>query len=287
VFAKEVVPLPRGSGWAFRPSRFLRMISLSLFFAWALRAAPAPDQPGEECLACHGDKGMSTTRAGKSVSLYVDAKKFAASVHASFGCTGCHADLAGKDLPHDTPGPVNCGTCHSTEQELHARSLHGKAVAKGDPLAPRCVNCHGNHDIVPVKDSRSAVAPLNVPFVCGRCHSEGTPVQRNRPIPQDHILENYSESIHGEALLKKGLSVAPNCASCHTPHLILPHTDPASSIARKNIAATCTKCHSQIEQVHRNHSRRTVGKGSECPAGLRGLPPASQNQKCFLFARHG
>jgi uncharacterized protein with PIN domain len=194
---------------------------------------------------------MSTTRAGKTVSLYVDGKKFATSVHGSFGCTGCHADLEGKDLPHDTPAPVKCGTCHATEQEQHARSLHGKAVARGDPLAPRCVNCHGNHDIYPVKDPRSAVAPLKVPFVCGQCHREGTPVSRNRPIPQDNILENYSESIHGEALLKKGLSVAPNCATCHTPHLILPHTDPASSINRRNIAATCTRCHSQIEAVHR------------------------------------
>ena len=145
---------------------------------------------------------------------------------------------------------MDCGTCHSTEKEQHARSLHGKAIAHGDPLAPRCVTCHGNHDIVPVKDARSAVAPLKVPFVCGGCHREGTPVSRNRLIPQANILENYSESIHGEALLKKGLAVAPNCATCHTPHLILPHTDPASSINRKNIAATCTKCHSQIETVH-------------------------------------
>ena len=194
---------------------------------------------------------MTTTRAGKTVSLYVDGKKFATSVHGSFGCTGCHADLEGKDFPHEKPAPVKCGTCHTTEQEQHARSLHGKAIARGDPLAPRCVNCHGNHDIVPVKDPRSAVAPLKVPFVCGQCHREGTPVSRNRPIPQDNILENYSESIHGEALLKKGLSVAPNCATCHTPHLILPHTDPASSINRRNIAATCTKCHTQIETVHR------------------------------------
>jgi len=61
-----------------------------LFAAWPARAA---DQPGAECLACHGDKSMSTTRAGKTVSLYVDAKKFATSVHDSLGCTGCHADL--------------------------------------------------------------------------------------------------------------------------------------------------------------------------------------------------
>ena len=239
----------------------LRIIVATLFatvFSLLFSECPAraargeTDQPGAECLACHGEKSMSTTRAGKTVSRYVDGKKFATSVHGSFGCTGCHADLEGKELPHETPlARVKCGTCHATEQEQHARSLHGKAIARGDPLAPRCVNCHGNHDIYPVKDPRSAVAPLKVPFVCGQCHREGTPVSRNRPIPQDNILENYSESIHGEALLKKGLSVAPTCATCHTAHLILPHTDPASSIARRNIAATCTKCHSQIEAVHR------------------------------------
>ena len=218
---------------------------------WSERPVRAADAPGAECLACHGDKTMTTTRAGRTVSLFVDGKKFAGSVHSSLGCTGCHADLEGKEFPHDTPKPVECGTCHSTAQEQHAKSLHGKAIARGDALAPHCMNCHGNHDIVPVKDPRSAVAPLKVPFVCGQCHSEGTTVSRNRSIPQDRILENYSESIHGEALLKKGLAVAPNCASCHTPHMILPHTDPASSINRKNIASTCTKCHSQIETVHR------------------------------------
>ncbi|MHB9014429.1 MAG: hypothetical protein ACYC49_19635, partial [Ignavibacteriaceae bacterium] len=41
------------------------------------------------------------------------------------------------------------------------------------------------------------------------------------------------------------------CASCHSPHRVLPHTDPRSSIARNNIAATCTKCHAAIENVHR------------------------------------
>jgi uncharacterized protein with PIN domain len=95
------------------------------------------------------------------------------------------------------------------------------------------------------------VSPLKVPFTCGKCHQEGTTVMRQRTIHQDHILENYSESIHGEGLLRKGLIVAPNCASCHTAHNILPHTDPASSIARANIARTCTQCHAEIEMVHR------------------------------------
>jgi uncharacterized protein with PIN domain len=206
----------------------------------------------DDCLACHGDRTMTTKRGGRTVSLFVDGKKFAGSVHAAFSCTNCHADLEGKDLPHDAPlARVQCGACHADEQKQHAASLHGKAIARGDPLAPHCVDCHGNHDILPVKDPRSAVAPLKVPFVCGRCHREGTPVQLNRHIDQHNILTNYSESIHGEAVLKKGLTVAATCVSCHTPHNILPHTDPNSSINRRNIAATCTKCHGEIEQVHR------------------------------------
>lgn len=226
---------------------------LLLTFALVLmpRAWSATAGDSDTCLACHGDKTFSTKHGKETIPLFVDGKRFAGSVHAALTCTGCHSDLEGKDIPHPQPAKVDCGTCHSEEQKKHAKSLHGKAFARGDALAPRCYSCHGNHYIVPVKDKNSPVAPLKVPFTCGKCHSEGTPVQRTRNIPEHDILTNYSESIHGEGLLKRGLTVAPNCASCHTAHSILPHTDPESSIARKNIAATCTKCHSQIEQVHR------------------------------------
>ncbi len=237
------------------------VLGLTLAMPAARAQAPRPAAPtgpseNEVCLACHSDKSLTGKRGTRTVSLFVDAKRFSASVHGSLTCTSCHSDLEGKELPHGTPlARVSCGACHAGEQGQHARSLHGKAIARGDPLAPRCVDCHGNHDIMPVKDPRSAVTPMKVPFVCGKCHQEGTPVQRNRPIHQDNIIANYSESIHGEGLLRKGLVVAPNCATCHTAHLILPHTDPASSIARRNIAATCTKCHAQIEAVHRKTIR--------------------------------
>lgn len=209
-------------------------------------------QENSDCLACHGDKSLTTTRGGKTISLYVEEKKFGGSVHGSLPCVGCHADLQGKELPHEALlSPVDCGTCHNAEDQQHKQSLHGQAVARKDPLAPRCKDCHGMHDIVPVKDPRSAVAPQQIPYVCGRCHREGSAVALQRHIPQSNIIENYSESMHGEALLKKGLAVTATCASCHTAHLILPHTDARSSIARKNIAKTCTKCHAQIEHVHR------------------------------------
>jgi cytochrome b subunit of formate dehydrogenase/uncharacterized protein with PIN domain len=209
-------------------------------------------QESADCLTCHGDRGATGTRRGRTISVFVDEAKFGGSIHGSLSCISCHADLTGKEFPHDEDlALVECGICHVAEEEMHAKSLHGKAIVRGDALAPHCKDCHGTHEILPVKDPRSTVAPLKVPFLCGKCHQEGTPVQRRRVIHQDHILENFSESIHGEGLLKKGLIVAPTCASCHTAHSILPHTDPASSIARRNIATTCAKCHAQIETVHR------------------------------------
>ncbi len=165
--------------WAnSRAIKRLACAGLFLFLA-ASSPAPAADVSNDDCLACHGDKTFTTTKAGKTVSRFVDAKRFKSSVHGSLSCTNCHADLEGKDLPHNAPSRrVQCGTCHSDEYKQHSNSLHGKAIARGDTLAPHCVDCHGNHDILPVKDKNSAVAPLKVPFVCGRCHQEGTPVQR-------------------------------------------------------------------------------------------------------------
>ena len=206
----------------------------------AAKAAPVADN--DTCLACHGDKDAAP---------YVDPQKFKASKHGEAQCVSCHEDLATSEFPHAAPKPVDCGTCHSDEQAKFIDSLHGKALLKGDKLAPRCQNCHGSHDILSVKDINSTVAPLKVPFVCGSCHSEGQPVQVQRVIHEDHILQNYSESIHGEGLFKKGLTVTATCPSCHNAHEILPHTDPRSSIARKNIVATCLRCHGEIEAVHR------------------------------------
>ncbi|HSP34573.1 MAG TPA: hypothetical protein VLU46_09690 [Thermoanaerobaculia bacterium] len=255
-----------------------------------LAAVPVFAQKASDCLNCHGEKEFATERNGKPVSLYVSPKGFAGSVHGSLDCVNCHEDLTGKGDGHETPvkkvncatchddetktlaasvhnraarcvtchgnheiqsKKVDCGACHQSEARLHAASLHGQALKRGDSLAPRCFSCHGSHDIRPVRDAKSPVSPMSIPFTCGKCHQEGTKVMTERNIHQDHILENYSESIHGEGLLKKGLVVAANCASCHTAHSILPHTDPNSSIARRNIAHTCTQCHAAIEMVHR------------------------------------
>ncbi len=214
-----------------------------------------------DCINCHAD--LEKTEGGHDTPVKKvncascheeEMKQLAGSIHGQArkrgdarapGCSSCHGN---HEIQHRK---VNCGACHDAEARQHAASLHGQALKRGDALAPTCASCHGSHQILSVKDPASPVSPLSVPFTCGKCHQEGTKVTTERNIHQDHILTNYSESIHGEGLLKKGLVVAANCASCHTAHNILPHTDPSSSIARRNIARTCTKCHGQIELVHR------------------------------------
>ena len=232
------------------PSSLSREVLTCLLLLFSSGLLTAQDK--SECLSCHEEKTLTGTRGGKKVSLFVDQKKFESSIHGTLQCIDCHAALTGKEMPHEVPvAPVQCGACHDGEEKLQRESLHHKAVERGDKLAPTCATCHGNHEIVRAKDRNSPITPMKIPYLCGRCHQEGTKVSRDRNIPQHEILENFSESIHGEGLLRKGLIVAPSCISCHTPHFILPHTDARSSISRKNIASTCTQCHAEIESVHR------------------------------------
>ncbi len=214
--------------------------------------APAAAQENDDCLMCHADPDLVGERAGAEISVYVDAKVYAGSAHAGLECVMCHQDLAGEELPHgDEPARVDCSPCHDRQAAEHDHSLHGRAARRGDELAPSCATCHGTHGIRSHNDPGSPTALLNIPQLCGKCHHEGTPVSLTHEIPQDRILENYSESIHGQGLYEKGLIVTAVCTSCHTSHNILPHTEKDSSIHAANVARTCTQCHGRIEDVHR------------------------------------
>ena len=111
-----------------------------LFLAGSSLCAVA--QENADCLACHSDPTATGTRDGKTFSVHVSEKGFGKSAHAEVPCVGCHADLAGTEFPHaEDPARVDCAACHADEGTLQAKSLHGKAAARGDPLAPRCKTC--------------------------------------------------------------------------------------------------------------------------------------------------
>jgi cytochrome b subunit of formate dehydrogenase len=112
---------------------------------------------------------------------------------------------------------------------------------KGNGDAPSCTNCHGEHNILNIKDPNSPVAFQNVSRqVCSPCHesmklSEKYGLAGNR-------YKTFSQSYHGLALSGGSASVA-NCGSCHGVHNIKPSSDPTSMINKNNLVKTCGKCH--------------------------------------------
>ena len=60
----------------------------------------------------------------------------------------------------------------------------------------------------------------------------------------------YMDSIHGQALLKMGLIVAPSCNDCHGVHGIKRAVDRDSPINHANVAKTCGKCHVGVEGTY-------------------------------------
>lgn len=224
---------------------YLTSLFLVMMISFALPAT------NEDCQMCHSDPELTTVRHGRTVSLYVDFKKFSRSVHQNLECIDCHGDADVEEFPHpEQLEDVNCGDCHSDEEEDFLAGIHGKAFKRGAPYAPDCKECHGIHDILPPSDPHSRTYKMNIPILCGKCHREGAPVARVYNIPEKDILSNYSQSIHGEGLFKQGLIVTATCNDCHGNHMILPHTNPLSTISVHNIAKTCTKCHARIEEVH-------------------------------------
>jgi len=229
---------------------------LRLLLAGALAAFSPAEPPealpgSEECAGCH-DSGPRTGKREKGTPPPFNAAALRASPHAELECAACHTDLAKiKEFPHpEKLAKVDCGSCHPDQQTQYGESLHGRAAARGDRLAPACKDCHGTHNVLRPSSPGSPTSTMEIPRLCGGCHREGTAVSLTRNIPQTNILENYMDSLHGEGLFRRGLTVTAVCTSCHTSHFVLPHTDPRSSIAKANIAKTCMRCHARIETVH-------------------------------------
>ena len=233
----------------------LRLFRAVIFLIAAYLIFPSSHlfaQTNEDCLGCHGEKTMSTEKNGKTVSLFVDNSVLLGSTHKGVKCAACHKDAAVSEFPHpENLKPVECGDCHNTAQYKFAISIHGQALKFNAPYAPDCKECHGKHDVISHLNPKSPTYKFNVPVLCGKCHKEGAPVARLYNITQHNILTNYSESIHGKGLFERGLIVSATCNDCHDNHMILPHTNPNSTISAGKIASTCMKCHANIEKVHK------------------------------------
>ncbi|MGA8041422.1 MAG: cytochrome c3 family protein, partial [Terracidiphilus sp.] len=201
------------------------------------RSAVYPLNIPRTCGACHGNDAMAKKHGLPNVmSGYMD------SIHGSAlsrdgllvaaNCQSCHGShhILSRNNPqsltYKTNIPNTCGTCHAKIATELAAGAHGQALAKGNPNAPVCTDCHTAHNIVQPDQAafRTHTAPL-----CGSCHADKA--------------STYRDTFHSQLSLLGGYVETARCWDCHGAHDVLPASDPRSMIAAGNLVTTCGQCH--------------------------------------------
>ena len=218
----------------------IRATVIAVLLAVVGMAAPAsaapPSAADQQCMMCHGAPGMTKTLGdGQILPLQVAADHYAQSVHAAFGCAGCHADVNLASHP-PAVNPIAskrafsmamvqvCRTCHMPEFAQLDRSVHAAIARAGNPAAPICTDCHAPHAVT----KGAAQAMDTVP--CKSCHTA--------------VFDAYAKSVHG-VLRNGGLAQAPLCFDCHGAHDI---AVASAGVGRKDV---CLGCHTEALSSHR------------------------------------
>ena len=209
------------------------------------------------CAQCHADPELAQRHnipIANVYQLYMDSIHGRAVTKSGLlvaaNCSDCHGSH--EIRPHTDPSsrvfpanvPKTCGACHAGVLAEYAESVHGKAAAKGVSMAPVCTDCHSAHQIRRVE---GAPWQLDVIRECGSCHEES--------------LRTYRDTFHGK-VTTLGLARVAKCADCHGAHTVRALADPASSVSRANVVATCAKCHPGATarfaefQPHADHSNK-------------------------------
>ncbi|MBS4029798.1 MAG: cytochrome b/b6 domain-containing protein [Ignavibacteriales bacterium] len=181
-------------------------------------------------------------------------KAFASNVQGAPSCISCHDN----EITHNgTEGDSAlaqlkikqekmCLACHLDNPDVKSRtsptakfiaayekSVHGRALLKGNGKAANCVSCHGSHEMKKGSEQTSRVGKSHIAETCSPCH--------------ETIASEYEQSIHGIAM-KNGVKDAPVCTDCHGEHNILAPTDPNSRVAAGNVSQqVCSPCHSSVK----------------------------------------
>lgn len=161
------------------------------------------------------------------------------------------AILTSPDPTAAQEGTDSCISCHEMlpgrlgePVEAFAEDVHSKAGFG-------CAACHGGDPTIQgpaamdeAKGYIGRPSAVQVPDVCGRCHSNaGFMRQYNPALRVDQVAE-YVTSVHGQRLLGAADTAVATCASCHGAHGIRPNSDPRSSVHPLRVADTCEGCHS-------------------------------------------
>jgi cytochrome b subunit of formate dehydrogenase len=148
----------------------------------------------------------------------------------------CSAGLAaGAEL--DSAACLTChgqqGFAHPSGRPLFTDPASFRASAHG---SLPCTICHSDATEIPHADR---LRPVGMETACAACH--------------DAAVLAYRHSVHGRANAD-GAPDAAACTDCHGPiHALKPHADPDSIAHWSQLAATCGRCHGNVELAEKFH----------------------------------
>ncbi len=194
----------------------------------------------DDCIDCH-ELSKHDTDIEEDISH---------SIHEDLECLDCHEDLdyiPHEDVEYMEYGCEGCRSCHDDASDEY--QAHGRLEYDTCEDTPQCMDCHGDHDILPSDVKLSKTHPSNLPQTCGVCH-ENIDIVREYGILKDHPVEVYNYSVHGMAYTNgTGDIEAATCNDCHstdgTAHKIYSPKHPESAINHFRIPETCGQCHEE------------------------------------------
>jgi len=182
-----------------------------------------------QCQTCHVNEG------------------FEKSPHAVVGCKACHGSHDVQRVKNSTFNATEkCGECHREEHRHYVNSAHGQAIAQGNSNAPACITCHGSHRIAFGAVRDELARKKEEAKLCLKCHLDN-PVIRNQVGYSAGFISAYDSSVHGVAIAS-GNGKSATCVDCHGSHDEKKAMDSSSSVNKRNISETCSRCHPAISK---------------------------------------
>lgn len=141
-----------------------QMVSNAEFFA---------ETAGEACKNCHDDQ-FEMYKQSYHGELTRDAAAEGVAAPLCVDCHGAH-DIAHVDtLEYRQSIADLCGKCHGGREETFLDTYHGKSLTLGREASATCVDCHGDHSILPVSNPMSKLSQANILPTCQQCHPDAS-----------------------------------------------------------------------------------------------------------------
>ncbi len=209
----------------------------------------------ELCLGCHGIEDFAEPGPGGEMrQLHIEPERFGESVHGKRACVECHKDVV--EIPHreNVDRVVGCVKCHQSlwetalrEGKMAENATLGKVVRQIESYwasiharpnmddqsrtNATCYDCHNAHYVVPIESTIGAESRLEIPNICGRCHTEQKAA--------------YLTSVHGKEISVNANPFAAVCTDCHTTHDIESPTGSNGGSVELAITKNCGNCHEE------------------------------------------